>query len=252
MKLQKSFFHKKFKNKKARNIAILSAFALLAVVLLFFQGHITGQAVQESASRQPLKCGDIITQKTPSPIILTNKDPITQAPCKNKGLTMTGFNKVLDCKGLSITSETNRFIGVEIKSSGNEIRNCKISGFESGIQLTYASKNQIKDIIFEGLSFGIKLTGKSKENSIRNNFFAAEEADIYHESFGKNNKAISNDFFGKKSIDLRTQQTLQVCEGKLGNYLSLSTKEPLQLQAKSSCGISKLPLTTEGKRRMKS
>ena len=248
MDRHKKHLHK-YLHKNLKNIAMLALFVVLGVSLLFFQGQLTGKAVQDSRVRDPLKCGDVITPKTSSPIVLTDNDPITQAPCRNgNGLKITGFNKVIDCKGLSITSSTNRFIGIEVRSSGNEIKNCKISGFESGIELGHASKNLLQNNILEN-SWSLRFTGKSKENVIKSNFFEGEEADILWETYGSKNKLLGNDFFGTKSIDFRKQQVPQICDGTLGNYLASGVEEPLQLQKKSSCGISKQPFTDEGKRR---
>ena len=234
-------------------MAILGIFVLLAVLLLFFQGQLTGQAVQESAQRSLLKCGDTISQKTHSPIVLTEKDIITQAPCRNgDGLKITGFNKVLDCKGLAITGATNRFSGIEIKSSsGNTIRNCKISGFETGIKVSYANKNTFSGNVLESDYWGMVFDGHSKNNIITANFFSSEEADILWQTYGSKNVLYGNDFFGTQTADLRKRQLPQVCEKSIGNYLAPGTQEPLQLQAKSSCGISKEPFTKEGKERSK-
>lgn len=122
-----------------------------------------------------ITCGDNIGNS------LTLYDDLPD--CEGDGLVITADDVTLNCNGASITG-TGTGSGIVIEGRQNVlVRNCIVSGFETGIALSGGQGNLIKrNTMSDNLQYGIYLTG-SIENSIwRNDFLdnpvnAWEEAD---------------------------------------------------------------------------
>ena len=112
-------------NKKLIKISSVAAF-------IFFMVLIGGVAHAATPA-----CGSTITENT-------TLDADMTCPATN-GINISANNIVLDCAGHSITGSGSGY-GIYLSGNNSVIKNCKISGFQNGVYLDYASGNTISNV----------------------------------------------------------------------------------------------------------
>lgn len=240
-------------------------FALLLVSLLAFllvKTQLTGQVVQQTQlmqDREPLNCGDHITEKMPAAITLRDTDPLVQEPCKNgNGLYIERDFLTLDGAGHTIRGASNRWTGISvIEQRSVTIKNSKIEGFSTGIELDYALNSRIEGNSISKVEYAISLEGRSGKNTLQGNFLSSKKAALKWETYKGGNIFVENDLYAQKnsrgvrSIEINAPGAPIICKGTEGNFFAEGVEDSWKLQQDSSCGISSSPFTAEGKRRGK-
>lgn len=133
----------------------------------------------------PCDCGDTITGDA----------TLTQDFNCNSGLTINASNITLDCKGYTITGQ-GAGIGITIANKmGVVVKNCEVSQFESGIEVTESYNitiinNNITDNGLNPMDFsGIDLVN-THNSTVQDNNISGNEYGLY--AFSSNSNTIKN------------------------------------------------------------
>ncbi len=137
-------------------------------------------AVIPTVAREPVECGDTITQdKTLHNDLLD---------CVSHGLIINADSITIDCDGHLIQGdEAGIDYGIYLNHrEGITIKNCKVQGFEIGINLDSSCNNNLERNTLRDNSYGVYL-GNSQNNTFRNNKFIDNVVNAYEDSISNNN-----------------------------------------------------------------
>jgi len=241
--------NEKTKKSESKHIVTIAVIFVVLVGLGIFDGF-TGQITTEffNDSRPLISCGEKITSRFPSKIILTDQDPITKQSCDSgNGVIIQQNHMVFDCNGYKIISSTNRWSGILLKSrAAVTIENCYIEGFSNGIEILHSDKNIITDNNLFGSDAAIKITGGSGNNVIKYNSLVSKLG-VDFKAKESGNLIFANDFLSKEAVKLSTSMQPKVCspnnENGTENYLASYTIDNANLHASSPCKKSEVPNT---------